>query len=99
MRNTQHFVDLDIAPRILSNISLSMDEIVLCLQLNIMLPPPVPGKRAIPDTVEKKIRQTFFLIRSNLFSVNIFIIIYAKGITILSLSFRSASMRKHYREG
>jgi hypothetical protein len=49
----------DIALRIQSNITLSVNEIVLYLQLNIMLPPPVPGKRAIPDIVEKKLRHTF----------------------------------------
>jgi hypothetical protein len=80
---------MDITMRIQSNITLSENEIVLCLQLNIMLPPPVPGKRAIPDTVEKKLRQTFFFIRSDLFPV-FFIIIYVKGITILSLSIRCA---------
>jgi hypothetical protein len=79
-----------------------MDEIVLCLQLNIMLPPPVPGKRAIPDAVEKKLRQPFSLITSNSYCslhVDIFIIVYVKDITILSLSFRSASMLCNYREG
>jgi hypothetical protein len=67
-----------------------------------MLPPPVPGKRAIPDGVEKKLRQTFFLITNNSYRslhVDIFIIVYAKDITILSVSFRSASMLYNYREG
>jgi hypothetical protein len=59
-----------------------MDEIVLCLQLNIMLPPPVPGRRAIPDSVEKKLRQAFFSSSEATCSMLIFLSLFMQRILL-----------------